>query len=81
MLPFESVVFEMINQGIDVFEGLLAMETVEIDGVHRVLADRNVIPKLVDSFGAKLALGVAATEQAVTHEAVIICQISNGFNV
>jgi hypothetical protein len=68
--PFQAVVFEMIDQGIDVFEWLFAMKTVEIDSIDRVLADGDVIPKLVDPFSAKLALSIAAAEETVTHEAI-----------
>ncbi len=31
--PFKAMVLEMINQSVDMFERLLAMITVEIDGV------------------------------------------------
>jgi len=74
------MIFEMIDQRVDVLERLLAMVAVEIDGVDRELADGNVISKLEDPFGAKLAFGVTATEQAVTHK-TIICRVSLRFNV
>ena len=46
----------MVDQGGDVFEGFLAMETLEVEGVDRRLADRKVISELGNAFGAESAL-------------------------
>ena len=43
----------MIEQSRDVFERLLAVETVEVHGVGRVDADRNVVTEFRDISSAK----------------------------
>ena len=53
--PFGSVSLEMVEQSRDVFERLLAVETVEVHGVGRVDADRNVVTEFRDISSAKSA--------------------------
>ena len=50
------MIFEVVDQGGDVFEGFLAVETVEVEDVGRRLADRKVISELGNAFGAESAI-------------------------
>lgn len=46
----------MVNQSGNVLEGFLAVKAIEVEGVDRRLADRNVIAEIGDAFGAERAL-------------------------
>jgi hypothetical protein len=50
------VILEMVNQSGNVLEGFLAVKAIEVEGVDRRLADRNVIAEIGDAFGAERAL-------------------------